>query len=244
MLRKEGILGCADEWLRPPCYMGTVLTAACDSQTRTMSNFLLKEPDCVLIHIPKTGGSSIRHGIWADRYEGPTFGSIPPEWGSCFAFAFVRHPLDRLVSAYRDFSQYRGFKGSLASFFDIVSDESIIYDERRSTLAERIRHHAIPQTHPFNCLQLAAFVGRYERYAEDLADVLRRVGMDMPEDVPRHRETAGNTRPWSDFFSGRLLARATRYYSQDFEQLGYPLPPRRTLLQAARRLFSSRARGR
>jgi hypothetical protein len=36
-----------------------------------MSNFLLRNPDCVFIHIPKTGGSSIRNGLWLSRYEGP-----------------------------------------------------------------------------------------------------------------------------------------------------------------------------
>lgn len=38
-----------------------------------MSTFLLKNPDCVFIHIPKTGGSSIRKGVWTGAI-GPRFG--------------------------------------------------------------------------------------------------------------------------------------------------------------------------
>ena len=51
---------------------------------------------------------------------------------------------------------------SLAAFLDIVEDESIAYGARRRTAEEKIRHHTIPQSHPFNCLQFADFVGRFE----------------------------------------------------------------------------------
>ena len=39
-----------------------------------MSVFVLKEPDAVFIHIPKTGGMSIRKGIWGQKYDGPYVG--------------------------------------------------------------------------------------------------------------------------------------------------------------------------
>lgn len=151
-----------------------------------MSIFLLKNPDCVLIHIPKTGGTSIRKGLWKKNYEGPAFGRVPEDWRRHFKFAFVRHPLDRMVSAYKMFSQ--GAVGdaewslpkdarplTFVEFVDIVTDESIIFDERRFTFEERIRHHAIPQTHPFNALDEADFVGRYETLDEDFRKVAARV---------------------------------------------------------------------
>ena len=186
-----------------------------------MSNFLLLEPDCVFIHLPKTGGSSIRHGIWASRYEGPAFAAIPDNWRPYFKFAFVRHPLDRLVSAWADFSQLRNFNGSIERFLDIAADESIIYDERRKTMEERIRHHAIPQTHPFNCLSHADFVGRYERYDDDLRHVLDQVGMPASS-VPRLRKTRHEG--WSKHLSGNTLRRAVEYYASDFDLLEYSRP--------------------
>ena len=70
-----------------------------------MSNFLLKNPDAVLIHIPKTGGTSIRKGAWGRRVRGPRFGTIPEAWRHHFKFAFVREPLDRFLSAYRMFTE-------------------------------------------------------------------------------------------------------------------------------------------
>lgn len=186
-----------------------------------MSNFLLKDPHCVLIHIPKTGGSTIRRGIWDGRYEGPAFGIIPQEWAGFFKFAFVRHPLDRLVSAWADFSQLRSFHGSIDDFIEIVVDDSIIYDERRSTQAEKIRHHTIPQTHPFNCLAGADFLGRYETYLEDLDAILKRVGMTPPP-PPQMRKTRHE--PWNAYLQGDALKRAVEYFEEDFTRLGYPKP--------------------
>lgn len=186
-----------------------------------MSNFLLRDPDCVFIHLPKTGGSTVRLGIWASRYDGPTFGAIPEAWSMYFKFAFVRHPLDRLISAWADFCQLRNFNGSIGSFLDIVVDESIIYDERRKTMAERIRHHTIPQTHPFNCLSHADFIGRYEQYQDDLNTVLKRMDMAASA-LPHLRKTTHGG--WRKHLSGRDLERALAFYDQDFEALGYERP--------------------
>jgi hypothetical protein len=188
-----------------------------------VSNFLLKDPECVLIHIPKTGGSTIRKGIWNSHYDGPEFGGLPDTWQTYFKFAFVRHPLERLVSAWADFSQLRGYTGSIDAFIDIVVDESIIYDERRSNTPERIRHHTIQQTHPFNNLKLADFVGRYESYTDDLAYVLSRVGMKR-RSIPSLRKTKHPG--WETLIAGRSLKRAIEFYEQDFDELGYPMPKR------------------
>lgn len=197
-----------------------------------MSNFRLREPDCVLIHIPKTGGTSIRKGLWQSRYDGPTFGEIPDEWRHLFKFAFVRHPLQRLVSAWKMFTE--GARGdpqwslptdaralSLAEFVDIVLDESIIFDGRRQTFEERIRHHTIPQTHPFNCLHLADHVARYECYDREVREICRRVGLAAPAPPRMHVTTAV---PWHVALKGAELARLAAFYAEDFARLGYPVP--------------------
>jgi hypothetical protein len=193
-----------------------------------MSNFFLRDPDCVLIHIPKTGGTSIRKGVWKKNYEGPVFGDIPQAWRGHFKFAFVRHPFDRLVSAWKMFTD--GAVGDpewrlpadarrldLPRFVDIVLDETIIYDERRFAFEERIRHHTIPQTHPFNCLHMADFVGRYETLERDFQHVLDRLGLKAS--LPHlHRTSHGG---WRDYLDGETLGRCRDYYRRDFEELGY-----------------------
>lgn len=183
-----------------------------------MSNFLLKSPDCVFIHIPKTGGSSVRHGVWSSEYDGPIFGKIPAEWDHLFKFTFVRHPCDRLVSAWLDFRQLRGYEGTIEQFMDVVEDDRIIYDERRSNTKERIRHHTIPQTHPFNCLTAADFIGRFERFSEDLTHVtavLNKVALDIPH---RRKTKRGQ---WREYLSDDMIARVADFYEADFVQLDY-----------------------
>ncbi len=193
-----------------------------------MSNFKLLKPDCVFIHIPKTGGTSIRKGIWASRYEGPIFGEIPDDWNGFFKFAFVRHPFDRLISAWKMFTE--GPKGDstwvmasdfypmqLQQFIDIVRNDKIIFDERRKSFEERIRHHTIPQTHPFNCLHCADFVGRFERLETDLKLILNR--LDLSASVPKMHFT--NHFHWSYYMGPRMAEIAYDFYRNDFEQLGY-----------------------
>jgi hypothetical protein len=194
-----------------------------------MSNFYLRNPDCVLIHIPKTGGTTIRKGIWGSNYEGPAFGVIPDAWQGLFKFAFVRHPLQRCVSAWKMFTD--GAKGdpqwslpadayslTIEHFLDIVVDESIIYDGRRSRFEEKIRHHTIPQTHPFNCLAMADYIARHEHYDGEVKSICARLGLNV-DAVPMMHYTASEH--WSDVLHGEVLERCIAYYRTDLDQLSY-----------------------
>lgn len=203
-----------------------------------MSNFLLKNPDCVLIHIPKTGGTSIRKGAWNRRVRGPRFGAIPEEWRGYFKFAFVREPLDRFLSAYRMFTE--GTEGdpdwalppdarplTLDEFFDITRDESIVFDERRRSFDEKIRHHTIPQTHPFNCLREADFIGRFEEMDEDFARIARHVGLTSA--LPRMHVTTAAPVDARAVLGPRLADAVARYYAEDIAFIEHELPRYRGL---------------
>ena len=185
-----------------------------------MSNFRLLDPDAVLIHVPKNAGTSVRKGVWSGRYDGPVFGHIPTEWRGLFKFAFVRHPLDRLLSAWRMFTT-EGSKmkaTSLSDFLDVVTDDSIPFDYSglKRTAGMRIRHHTIPQTHPFNCLDKADFVGRHERFGEDFAAISKRLGRNLPS-PPVLNTSAKN----EERFDAPSFERAIAYYRDDFRELDY-----------------------
>jgi len=193
-----------------------------------MGVFLLHNPKAVLIHIPKTGGTSIRNGAWEGNYEGPAFGEIPDDWQSYFKFAFVRHPYDRLISAWKMFTKGTmtrpGLSAeietrplSLSEFIDIVTDDNIIYDERRSTYEERVRHHTIPQTHLFNCLRLADYVGRYENIDEDFLQISKTIGQTT--ELPHIHYT--ERKHWSEYMSDTDKDRCLDFYKEDFKQLEY-----------------------
>ena len=196
-----------------------------------MSIFLLDSPKCVFIHIPKTGGATIRRGIFEAKYQGPVFGKVPNEWMPFFKFAFIRNPYDRLISAWKMFIQ--GMTNSiwkrpddmpnscflsLADFLEIVTDESIAYGAERRTYKEIIRHHTIPQTHPFNCLGHANFVGRFERFEEDLGTIFEKLGLPLLQ-IPHWNKTTHDH--YTSYYDEKTRAISREFYREDLDSLGY-----------------------
>lgn len=197
-----------------------------------MPVFRFPQHACVLIHIPKTGGTSIRQGFFEGQYEGPVQGHIPDAWLSDFKFAFVRNPFDRLISAWQMFASgmrqdddsYLPAAGNftLREFLDIVMDESIPFDgRRRERLEVRIRHHSLPMTHPFYCLDQADQIGRYEILAQDFKLILNRLGLDG--ELPHFNQT--KRQPYQVYFDEETRRLAEQFYREDLERFGYRFEP-------------------
>jgi hypothetical protein len=163
---------------------------------------------------------SIRRGIWPGRrseagedgYDGPIFGKVPEEWMKYFKFTFVRHPMDRFLSAYRYYLAYHNYKGSVEEFAKEALNPHMPLEDYRS-----IKHHTFPQTHPLNCLQHADFVGRFENYAEDLEKILKTVGKKPPAQLPHKHKTE----PAPICIPEETKQALIEYYAEDFEELGY-----------------------
>ena len=183
----------------------------------------------MLIHIPKTGGTSIRNGVFDGDYEGPVQGEVPLAWREHFAFCFVRNPFDRLISAWKMFTH--GMQKSnwvypsdgnpklnLRQFLDIVIDESVPYNGQRTTFEEKIRHHTLPLTHPFHCIEHADFVGRFETLEKDFQVVCSELGINGP--LPHWNQTIP-TDDYREFYDPQTLKIAREYYADDLKQFGY-----------------------
>ncbi len=194
-----------------------------------MPVFLINDPKCVLIHIPKTGGSAIRDGYFRGQYEGPSFGCIPETWQAYFKFAFVRNPFDRFVSAWKMFSEgvlnsdwkypRRGRPGmDLNEFLQIAIDSTIEYSAGTKTFEQRIRNHTMPQTHPLACLSEADFVGRFENLEKDFARVCEHLGL-----VDKNLPLVHNTRrgQYPDYIDQPSREALENFYSADLAKLGY-----------------------
>jgi len=188
-----------------------------------MSNFYSAKFDCVLIHIPKTGGRAIRDGFFKGDHEGPFFGYIPAKYSNCFKFAFVRNPFDRIISAWKMFTTGTDLVVSnsnmpLERFLEIVTDDSIIYDKRRKTLEEKIKHHTIPQTHRFNSLMEADFVGRFENFQEDFFRVCQQVGAGR---VILPVVNSSSRCHYRNYYTSYTRAVVEKYFESDLQELGY-----------------------
>jgi hypothetical protein len=194
-----------------------------------MPAFLIHNPRCVFIHNPKTGGQALREILLQGPCEGPVTGPLPPEWEQNFVFAMVRNPFDRLVSAWKMFTQGTADTGwrvprdlnpqiSLAGFMEIVTDESIGYGTAAREGRIRIRNHTLPQSHAYYAIGQADFVGRFENYQDDVAEIFRRIGLAHDPPAPRHVTRRG---PYRQYFDEVTRRQAEAFYAADLQQFGY-----------------------
>ncbi len=198
-----------------------------------MPAFLIHDPLCVFIHNPKTGGQSLRQVLLRGGFEGPVTGRLPLAWQQHFVFAFVRNPFDRLVSAWKMFSEGiedTGWKVpldltpgiGLAEFLGIVTDESIGYGSGKRDGKVRIRNHSLPQTHDFYSVDQADFIGRYENYDHDVEQVLNKLGLS-PQTLPRRHVSKRG--PYQPYFDAVTRRQAESYYADDLRAFGYTFDP-------------------
>lgn len=87
-----------------------------------MAIFIIRDPACAFIHIPKTGGASIRKAFFKGNHGEPYFYELPPEAEDFFRFAFVRNPFDRLVSAFHMFTS--GLDNASSRLYDHGNQDS------------------------------------------------------------------------------------------------------------------------
>ncbi|MEM8790931.1 MAG: sulfotransferase family 2 domain-containing protein [Pseudomonadota bacterium] len=200
-----------------------------------MTAFLIEDPRCVFIHVPKTGGNTIRNVIFERNYSGPYFGkAFDPEWERLFSFAFVRNPFDRVVSAWKMFTQ--GVANSdwqlpedfdpnltLRDVLELALDPAAEFGHPRFNQVKmnakiRLKNHLLPQVHPYYQLSKAKFVGRFETYEADLKHIFGALGIGYKPPPRSHFTTRA---PYQDYFCSTTIALARELYREDLERFGY-----------------------
>ncbi len=218
-----------------------------------MSVFLLKSPDAVFIHVPKTAGRSIREGAWEGRYEGPARGYMPEAWLGYYKFAFCRHPIDRMLSAYRMFTEtrhmvpqkvesrllrlvgirhattrYRNHKPlfpglTLAEFLKIAKDESIALNDRTPGRTKRLSVLREHAVPQSHPNNLIDHADFVGRF-EKLDEEMANIGRILGADFSLPH--SNKTRPpgdWRPLFTSELYDEVVEYYREDFARFQYPI---------------------
>ncbi len=164
------------------------------------------------VHIPKTGGRSIRaalHSMADDfRVMGPFHETAVnaqrsvPDWPSYFPFSFVRNPWDRMVSEYH-------FREKKLGLRDV-------------SLAEYIRDARYPWSHPqawwthtndFS-QQLVPRIGRFENLEADFAEM-------FPTAPPLGHETETVHGPYQEYYDDETRDLVAAKFAADIEIFGY-----------------------
>jgi Sulfotransferase family len=200
-----------------------------------MPLFHLNAPPCLFVHIPKTGGNSIRNVVFAGDYEGPWFGeTLPPEWESLFSFAFVRNPFDRLVSAWKMFTSGTADDAwhlpeggaitlTLAETIRMGMDPAAPfghprYNQLKPTPLSRFKNHILPQTHPYHGLRHIKNIGRFETLQEDFARFADQLGLAVRE-LPRTNWT--EREHYRNYYDAESRSLAEEYLAEDLATFGY-----------------------
>lgn len=191
-----------------------------------MSVFVLEDPDAVFIHLPKTGGTTVRKGVWGKRYDGPYIGIWKEEWDDMFSFAFVRHPIDRFVSAFYMFTEGTDQitrPKAMGMSLDQFAIAAITNKDVEVT--HGISHHTVPMTNPFNMIDKAKHILRYERFEQDLHSVMESLGVDDPW-IPRYNvsQRYGGWKKTIKDMSPDIYDQLVDFYLEDFKEFNYEVP--------------------
>ncbi|QXT41153.1 sulfotransferase family 2 domain-containing protein [Gymnodinialimonas ceratoperidinii] len=192
--------------------------------------FYFEENRLAFIHIPKTGGTSIRRAL-GDSPLSMAQGVIPAAWNTRNVVAAVRNPVDRFLSGFNMFKfgapDTGGYYGiprlpdlSVADALKILVDEGIPYDRTERNDVANFKHHVWPQTSDFHCLSSATDLLRYENLKSDAEKFLVSVG--VPVELPHLRVTANNpNRLVVGDLTNEELSALEQFYSLDFYRLNY-----------------------
>jgi hypothetical protein len=193
----------------------------------------------LFVHIPKTGGTSIRDNPKVEQVNADGWLHAPPwmkmgneraiydaggslrpfedfplEWHYP-SFAFVRDPWDRLVSCWKDFHYLRAqTELQFGEFVELARWVGL--PEQHVDNREHILHHLAPQTHPVHGLQHAKSIGRYETLETDLDRFCDENGLPRITPLPRHRDSSAHPSPERTPELERLVR---EMYAEDYKML-------------------------
>lgn len=141
-----------------------------------------------------------------------------------FKFAFVRHPLDRFLSAWRNKvveNNYFGFDDATHRRMQQVETFAAWTAEHDLSDLDTADHHLALQTRLVDLSQVD-FVGRLETFDADFAEVCDRIRVPATPPQVRNRTRSPDDAP--EPVSQELRTLVSTIYRRDFQVLGYPRP--------------------
>jgi hypothetical protein len=200
------------------------------------------ERNCIFVHIPKTGGTSIESVIWPGaRSERELWmGFVAPMhnkyqtgglqhllarqirmevgddiFARAFKFTIVRNPWERAVSQFC----YMARRADLREFVGLEAEAS--FDRYLERISSRL-HVQWQEQADFvldeNGDMLVDFVGRFETLAADAARIFERVG--SPGAALPH-ENKGIHEPYQAYYDDARRERVAEMYQRDIRLFGY-----------------------
>jgi hypothetical protein len=187
---------------------------------------------CIFVHIQKTGGSSIEDllrandpGIGSSLHEGRRHMFArdirplvdPDKWARYFKFAFVRNPWDRLVSWYAMVMQARETNRFGMYVREVAPTFEAFVKHATTGMGERTTRNQVDYLTDERGGVLVDFVGRYERFHDDVDEVRRRLG--LAHALPHSNRSAHDD--YRHYYTSETRDIVARRFARDVERFGY-----------------------
>jgi hypothetical protein len=190
---------------------------------------------CILVHIQKTGGNSIRHALGMALIDPHKHRSAfelrhiygVDIWQSYFRFGFVRNPWDRLVSWWemiqRNAAQGRPMNGfqryvleRARTFEEFIHNCNDDYPDADGS--KWIFRNQVDYLTDANGTVMVDYVGQFERLHADFAIVANRLGLGNVS-IPHVNRSVHA--PYTEYYSPQLRDVVGERYSRDIAAFDY-----------------------
>ncbi len=200
------------------------------------------EYECIFVHIPKCGGTSIEDVIWpmprseSNLWEGlindyenkyQTGGlqhlkgyQILQEVGKdvykkYYKLSFIRNPWDKAVSQYA----YMQKRKDLMDFIGMKDGASF---KKYLELIQKKKHVQWEEQYKFilddNGELMVDFLGRFERFKEDVLKVLEKLSIDV-DNIPHRMKS--KRKSYDSYYDSESMEMLQSIYQVDIEAFGY-----------------------
>lgn len=189
-----------------------------------------QKDECIFIHIPKTGGVSVKKSLFGTRGGGHrrlrSYKIIfrEKEFSEYFKFAFVRNPWDRVVSAY-EFLRDGGITESDKKWSKKVIPQYSKFNEfitgwlDRKNVYDQI--HFMPQ---YEFLRLGKvkpmvdYVGKFECLQEDFEKICDKIGKKSNLE---HKNKSERKKNYRKYYNSKTKEIVKEVYREDVNLFEY-----------------------
>jgi len=189
------------------------------------------------MHLPKVASQSFKQALSVINFEySNEFHFIreldPKKLDNYnFIFSFVRDPLDRLISSWRqsnfwkNFDQYIDFLNTIDfSDYNLIQDA---YKKIRQNIENYVIVHSIPQSFYFEInkkIYNKIFIGKFENLQSDYFEISERIkkieNLETPPLLHKNKSKFPDLEPCISIRSKILIS---KIYHMDYENFGYDI---------------------
>lgn len=178
----------------------------------------------VFVHIPKTGGTSIKamfgDAVWSTGHQSVKMHRLTwiakqnqPTWDVVYTFAFVRNPWDRIrAHFFHELGGHTQREGpNTRARFRAWLNESRLNQFNQQWPAQVIA----------NYIESLDFIGQFEHFADDIRIVASGLGLAVPPMLHRNACVVASSNDWRDYYDAESHDLVAELGKWEIDRFGY-----------------------